>query len=299
MGEKDLSEKILADYNDVFADIVNVLILKGERQITPEDLASTAVHSQYKADDDILHEQERDVSKYWEKQKIHMALFSMENQSTIEKNMPFRIIGYDGVAYRQQLLRKERPVPVITLVLHFGTDRPWDQPCSIKELLDIPEALDEYVSDYNIHVFDIAWLPDEQVAMFQSDFGIVADFFVQKRKNKEYIPEDHRIIQHVDEVLKLLSVMTGDKRYTRLFSPGPKEGITMCDVAERLEQRGIKRGIEQGIELGIEQGIELTLYSLTANGKLSISDASEELHQTEEEFLTGMKNAGYELPDTK
>lgn len=93
--------------------------------------------------------------------------------------------------------------------------------------------------------------------------------------------------------------MTGDKRYTRLFSPGPKEGITMCDVAERLEQRGIKRGIEQGIELGIEQGIELTLYSLTANGKLSISDASEELHQTEEEFLTGMKNAGYELPDTK
>lgn len=29
MGEKDLSEKILADYNDVFADIVNVLILKG------------------------------------------------------------------------------------------------------------------------------------------------------------------------------------------------------------------------------------------------------------------------------
>ena len=35
MGEKDLSEKILADYNDVFADIVNVLILDGRRQIVP------------------------------------------------------------------------------------------------------------------------------------------------------------------------------------------------------------------------------------------------------------------------
>ena len=32
MGEKDLS---LADYNDVFADIVNVLILDGRRQIVP------------------------------------------------------------------------------------------------------------------------------------------------------------------------------------------------------------------------------------------------------------------------
>ena len=26
MGEKDITEKILADYNDVFADIVNVLL---------------------------------------------------------------------------------------------------------------------------------------------------------------------------------------------------------------------------------------------------------------------------------
>ena len=26
MGQKDITEKILADYNDVFADIVNVLL---------------------------------------------------------------------------------------------------------------------------------------------------------------------------------------------------------------------------------------------------------------------------------
>ena len=50
-----------------------------------------------------------------------MALFGIENQTDIEKNMPFRVIGYDGAAYRQQLLQKRKPVPVITLVLHFGT----------------------------------------------------------------------------------------------------------------------------------------------------------------------------------
>ena len=27
MGEKDIAEKVLEDYNDVFADIVNVLLL--------------------------------------------------------------------------------------------------------------------------------------------------------------------------------------------------------------------------------------------------------------------------------
>lgn len=45
MGQKDLSEKILADYNDVFADIVNVLVLEGRQRIDPDDLTATAVHS--------------------------------------------------------------------------------------------------------------------------------------------------------------------------------------------------------------------------------------------------------------
>ena len=30
MGQKDITEKILADYNDIFADIVNVLLFHGE-----------------------------------------------------------------------------------------------------------------------------------------------------------------------------------------------------------------------------------------------------------------------------
>ena len=30
MGEKDISEKMLADYNDVFADIINVLLFNGK-----------------------------------------------------------------------------------------------------------------------------------------------------------------------------------------------------------------------------------------------------------------------------
>lgn len=288
MGQKDLSEKILADYNDVFADIVNVLVLEGRQRIDPDDLTAAAVHSQYKADDGVLHEQERDVSKYWKKQKIHMALFGIENQTDIEKNMPFRVIGYDGAAYRQQLLQKRKPVPVITLVLYFGTEKRWNEPCSVKELLDIPEDLDKYVSDYSMHVFDIAWLTEEQLAMFESDFGIVANFFVQKRKNEDYVPDDKRMIQHVDEVLKLLSVMTGDNRYASILS-FEKEGVmTMCDVAERLEQRGIRRGIEQGIEQGIEH-----LYRLVAGGKLAVLDAALELGLTEEEFINDMRKAGY------
>lgn len=54
MGEKDITEKILEDHNDVFADIINGLIFAGEQRILPESLENTAVHSQYKADTEHL-----------------------------------------------------------------------------------------------------------------------------------------------------------------------------------------------------------------------------------------------------
>ena len=49
--------------------------------------------------------------------------------------------------------------------------------------------------------------------------------------------------------------MTGDNRYEAILSE-KKELRTMCDVAQRLENRGIEKGIKQGIEQGIKQGIE-------------------------------------------
>ena len=38
MGEKDITEKILEDYNDVFADIINGLLFQGEQRVLPEAL---------------------------------------------------------------------------------------------------------------------------------------------------------------------------------------------------------------------------------------------------------------------
>lgn len=63
----------------------------------------------------------------------------------------------------------------------------------------------------------IAWLTDEQLEMFKSDFKVVARFFVNKRRNPDYVADDPTEIQHVDEVLKLLSVMTGDRDYEKVI----------------------------------------------------------------------------------
>ena len=38
MGEKDIAEKVLLSYNDVFSDIVNVLLFGGKEVILENDL---------------------------------------------------------------------------------------------------------------------------------------------------------------------------------------------------------------------------------------------------------------------
>ena len=64
MADKDITEKTLEAYNDVFADIVNVLLFHGDQKIREEELTDESARSIYKADGK-LHEQERDVAKYW------------------------------------------------------------------------------------------------------------------------------------------------------------------------------------------------------------------------------------------
>ena len=63
MTNKDLPEKLLEDYNDIFADIVNVLLFNGERIIKEDELQNLQTVSQYKAETGILHEEERDTGK--------------------------------------------------------------------------------------------------------------------------------------------------------------------------------------------------------------------------------------------
>ena len=102
---------------------------------------NTSVHSQYKADDGKLHEQERDIAKYWTDCNVELAICGAENQTKVEKFMPFRAIGYDGATYRSQLQAKKKEiVPVVTIVLYFGTEERWTTAKNIKSLMTIPGA---------------------------------------------------------------------------------------------------------------------------------------------------------------
>lgn len=242
MAGKDATEKILESYNDVFSDIVNVLLFQGKQVLTADELEEEAPRTYYKADGK-LHEIERDVAKRWKNGNIRVACIGFENQTAADPDMPFRVIGYDGAEYRAQLLAENpasKRYPVVTLVLYFGYDRPWNGPLSLKERMDIPEELEAYVNDYRINLFQIAYLTQEQVQNFQSDFRIVADYFVQKREKGDYVPSTQEIT-HVQETLQLLSVMTNDRRFEEIYNErnSVEGGLhNMCDVLDRAVNKG-------------------------------------------------------------
>lgn len=243
MGQLDITEKILADYNDVFADIVNGLLFDGKQIVSAKSLKNVKDKSMYKADDTKIHEMERDLSKVVTDKGIEVALVGLENQTEIDSNEPLRCIGYDGSAYRSQLnSEKKKMYPVVTLVLYFGLT-PWNKSKSLYERLEIGEEWKSYVNDYKINLFEIAFLEPEQVALFKSDFKIVADYFVQMRMNNDYVPK-RETIQHVDELLKLMSVLTKDTRFKEVQNKLKCEGgnTTMCEVLDRIVAEGEARG---------------------------------------------------------
>ncbi len=257
MGEKDIAEKILMDNNDVFADVVNGLVFDGKPIVEEINLSNMKDKSQYKISGK-LHEQERDVAKVIECDGVKIMYVGIENQTDIDTDETIRVIGYDGTSYRGQLLgENEKKYPVITLVLYFG-ERKWSRNKTLYETLDIPENIKPFVNDYKINVFEIAYMTPEEVEKFTSDFKIVADYFVQKRMKKDYKPIN-KVIKHVDELLKLMTVLTGDSRFEEQIKEMHKEEgeVRMCEVLDKIENRGISRGIEIGETKGRKIGEKL------------------------------------------
>ena len=239
MAEKDFREKKFISFNDIFADIINVLLFNGSNRVKDTDLQSGGMlRSGYKVDDRFA-EQERDVKKYWLNGSVRLAVLGIENQTDQDSDFIFRGIGYDGAEYREQLRRRAEIkrqnakirsksdnestgddsesivalpdfYPVVTIVLYFG-DTHWNQSLNLKDHLNIPEGLEPYVSDYKVNLFEIAFLTDEQVQAFQSDFRYVAEYFVANRKRKEGLEPQITItlehLKHVEEFIELMNAI--------------------------------------------------------------------------------------------
>lgn len=281
MGKNDRAEKLLEDYNDVFADIYNTLLFR-QSLLKEELLDFGPTESVYKNDSNATAEQRRDVLKVYKNANLVISSFGIENQSTYDEYMPVRIMSYDAGTYRQQIKnvsKKQDVYPVITIVLNFS-NRQWGDAKDLHSLLNIPEELKPFVENYKIKVFDIAFLEDAVINSFTSDFKVIAKFFKDKRLKKDAL-SDNTVLKYPTAVTEFLAVFTNDSLYTDINdliieSQRKGECITMCNVAQAM--------VEKGIEKGIEKGKLEAICNLMDSMKLSAIQAMRALKVSESEY---------------
>ena len=303
MAEKDITQKVLEQYNDVFMDIVNVLLFNGEMVVREDDLIDLPTSSSKKIGRKINY-QDRDVAKYWQGNKINIAMLGLENQTDPDKLMPLRVISYDGAEYGWQSNRKNRDkpkYPVITLVLYMGHKGRWNYPKNIMGVVDVDERLKPYVNDYKINLFELAYLPEEKRKLFKSDFRVVVDYLYQVRKNNKYEPEMYKI-EHIDEVLNLMSAMTSDNRFEEVIEEvHEKEAKYMCEVIDIMlnkgwqeaidsgMQQGMQQGMQKGLEEGIQKGLEEGMQKGLEEGRLEGAESEKK------NIAQAMKEKGFDI----
>ena len=153
------------------------------------------------------------------------------------------------------------------------------------DVLKISDELKPFVNDYKINLIDVPRLTGEQVEKFTSDFQIIADYFVQLSKNKDYVPKD-KIIRHTDSFLKLMSVLTQDNKYVEMGRElsHDKEGINMCEVLDKVEARGKAIGEARGKAIGAFNNTVEILRVIIAKNSWSKEQAMEFIGIPKSEF---------------
>ena len=144
--------------------------------------------------------------------RMELAFVGIDNQTTVDRYISVRILGYDYGKYRRQVDEKKFPlVPVITLVLNLSNTR-WNDYKSLAEITNIPPEFEPYFQDYKVKVVDVAFLDDSVIERFTSDFKLVARFFKNRRLGVEEW-DDKTQIKHVEAFVDFISAFIDDSRY--------------------------------------------------------------------------------------
>ena len=107
---------------------------------------------------------------------------------------------------------------------------------------------------FRLWVVHIAFLDREKIDLFKSDFHMLADYLYQMRKNKKYIGDESKV-KHIDEILMLMSAMTGFKNVEKIIKTVHERKINnMKGFFEIAEEQGIEKGLKQGRTEGRAEG---------------------------------------------
>ena len=204
----------------------------------------------------------------------------IENQSTVDPTMPFRILSYMLRIWESQREKYEsenvpltqwRFHPILPVVFYTGEQK-WDEPLDIKRLIDLPKSLEEFIPQHKTILFNLKATSPEKLVEYDHPFGWILRVMQKEKADTDEFRDSWQLaIEHLrlmtseekanwaklmyfmmaflyerreesehDEFINIIRSSIDDKSQRKEVE---EMGKTMAQV---LEEIGEARGIEKG-----------------------------------------------------
>ena len=171
--------------------------------------------------------------------------------------------------------KEQKFVPIITLVLYMGTDKPWDGARSLYELLEIEERLKPFVNDYKLNLYDYHEHQDfsvfktENRILFEAlscagDEGLMEEML---RSHPEWYERLDR--ESAKAILGIMGVRIDIDKIREI-----KEKEEVYNVCKAFDDH-LERGRREGRREGKREGMQEALKNLMENLQVSLEQAME------------------------
>ena len=213
--------------NDIyFASFSNAILFDGKQVIRPERLV------RYENDMSLIIDDTKSAEDKKRRRDIVVktdvdgvcCLFSIEHQSTIDKNMVIRCGNYEMLEYLKQLKNKKlkRLVPQVMIVFYTG-DKKWNIPLELNDYFDIPEELKAYINEWKFIFVDVKEIDTSKIKDEQTRYFIEA---IQEMYKGNYEGLHRRIKMNRDNFI-YAAIITGSLDLIRDLPEGDE--IDMCE----------------------------------------------------------------------
>lgn len=170
----------------------------------------------------------------------------------------------------------KKTYPVITLVLYMGTEKRWTAPKQLTDCFKYDERLGKFISNYKINVIELAWLSDEQIMKFKTEFRNFVELLRDTRlgRKPQYSPIQ---LKHVHELLQLMRVMSGNDEYEQLLNQTTnnlKQNKLKGD--EITMKKIVSLGFDEARAEAREEEKFATVKRMLKRGKTSLTDIAED-----------------------
>ncbi len=136
-------------------------------------------------------------------------------------------------------------------------------------------------------------MPAEVRRRFESDMRIIVDYLAEGD-----IYHSDRSIMHKEALIKLIRTLSGENNVSdtaeilQKLNIREEDEVTVCELFDQYERRGINQGIKQGINQGIKQGIRAAIAicrELGVSSEVTAEKIKEQFNLKDSEVQSNMK----------